>query len=656
MAVKTSPATKATPKKATKKSTPKRVPHKNGSSQKATSKKVAPKKLARKKTTTSPKPPKNPAPAKGSTTPAGPTNPKGSTTPKVTTPPPFEVMGTGSSLFTLKVYRGEQMALLAMNWANNQKPPDNFVGFAIEYKEPNGTQFFAVKNRLSFLQNDGNVNPNILSSRLSPIQKFRWTHFPFHPDLPGEYTYRVTPVFMDSSGVLSYGDQQEASIQLGSDTYPGEMNIAFTRGFVASQKFVDDFGANGGVGTIIPQKADDGLTFKPTDPKAATAMDWMGFEAREVIIDALNQAVADTTAQVRVTAYDFNEPEVVNKLVQLGNRLRIIIDDSGTHGRANSPESTAAGMLTASGAKVQRQHMGALQHNKTLAINGNNVQLVVGGSTNFSWRGFFVQNNNAVLLYGPQVAKIWFDQFQNLWDNPNKPAGFQPTASAGWNDLGIPGVNGQVSFSPHNGQNARLATIASDIAGTTSSLFYSLAFLYETPGPILNAITTVTNNDSLFVYGLSDKTVGGLDIQRPDGNLPIAFPANLLNNVPEPFKAEATGGSGTRMHHKFVVIDFDKTTTKVYTGSHNFSSSADTKNGENLFLFQDRRIAVSYMIEAVVMFDHYEFRDAIAKSPTQRLFLKKPPTQQGDKPWWDEDYTDPAKARDRELFSKDFNS
>ena len=625
MAVKTNPSRKAaTPKNAK----PKKSTTKNATPKKSTTKKATPKKSSAK----TPQPPPS--------------------IPKVSTPPPFEVMGTGSPLFTLKVYRGEQMALLAMNWAAGQKPPDNFVGFAIEYMEPGGTQFFAVKNRLSFLQNDGNVNPNILSTRLSPIQKFRWTHFPFHPDLAGDYTYRVTPVFMDTAGVLSYGDHQEAAIQLGSDTYPGEMNIAFTRGFVASQAFVDNFGANGGVGTILPQKADDGLTFKPTDPRAGTAMDWMGFEAREAIMDALNKAVADTTAQVRITAYDFNEPEVVGKLVQLGDRLSIIIDDSGTHGRSNSPESAAADTLTASGAKVQRQHMGSLQHNKTIAIDGNNIQLAIGGSTNFSWRGFFVQNNNAVLLYGPQSVKIWFDQFQHLWDSPNNPAGFVTTSSADWNALGITGVNGRVSFSPHNTQNARLATIASDIAGTTSSLFYSLAFLYETPGPILNAITTVTGNDSLFVYGLSDKTVGGLDIQRPNGNPPIAYPASLLKDLPEPFKAEATGGSGTRMHHKFVVIDFDKPTTRVYTGSHNFSSSADTKNGENLFLFQDRRIAVSYMIEAVVMFDHYEFRDAISKSPTQRLFLKKPPTQQGDKPWWDEDYTNTAKARDRELFSR----
>jgi len=42
------------------------------------------------------------------------------------------------------------MALLGMNWLNGP-PPDNFAGFAIEYQEPGGTQFYAVNNRLSFL-------------------------------------------------------------------------------------------------------------------------------------------------------------------------------------------------------------------------------------------------------------------------------------------------------------------------------------------------------------------------------------------------------------------------------------------------------------------------------------------------------------------------
>ena len=48
------------------------------------------------------------------------------------------------------------------------------------------------------------------------------------------------------------------------------------------------------------------------------------------------------------------------------------------------------------------------------------------------------------------------------------------------------------------------------------------------------------------------------------------------------------------MHHKFVVIDFNKPTARVYLGSYNFSSTADIKNGENLLLIRNRRIAVSF--------------------------------------------------------------
>jgi phosphatidylserine/phosphatidylglycerophosphate/cardiolipin synthase-like enzyme len=570
-------------------------------------------------------------------------------------PPPITASGQkNSALFTLKIYRGEGMALLAMNWANG-KPPLNFVGFAIEYQEPGGTQFFALKNRLSFLENDGNVNPNTLSTRLSPIQKFRWIHFPYNSNLPGNYVYRVTPVFWGTGGQLSYGDFQEASVQLQSETYPGLLNVTFTRGFIASQSFVDNFGTNGGVGTLLPTTANQGLTFKSTDPKEPAALNWMGFEDRLAILSVLDQAISDPTAQVRVTAYDFNEPEIVSRLVKLGKRLRVIIDDSGTHGQTGSAENTAQTMLTASAgaANVQRQHMGQLQHNKTIAIQGNKIQVAVCGSTNLSWRGFFVQNNNAIILQGPSPVKIFFDAFDNLWNNKNNPAGFGSTASAGWNNLNLSGIQAKISFSPHNSSNAILAGIATDIGNTRSSLFYSLAFLYETPGPILNAIEKVTANTQLFVYGISDKKVGGLDVQSPNGNPPIVFPAALLANVPQPFKQEATGGSGTRMHHKFVVIDFDKPTARVYMGSYNFSSTADLKNGENLLLIQDQRVAVSYMIQAVAMFDHYEFRDAaaLAASSSKKLYLQKPPQSSLDKPWWDKDYTIPQKIRDREIFS-----
>jgi phosphatidylserine/phosphatidylglycerophosphate/cardiolipin synthase-like enzyme len=155
------------------------------------------------------------------------------------------------------------------------------------------------------------------------------------------------------------------------------------------------------------------------------------------------------------------------------------------------------------------------------------------------------------------------------------------------------------------------------------------------------------------VYGISDRKVGGIDVQKPDGNVHPVKPSALTKNIPEPFKTEPTGGSGNRMHHKFLVIDFDKPSARVYLGSYNFSSAADIKNGENLVLIRDRRVAVSYMIEALRIFDHYHFRVALdeAKEKHEKLQLKKPPRKTGEKPWWSEYYSNKRKIRDRELFS-----
>lgn len=145
-------------------------------------------------------------------------------------PNDFQVVAKNAKApFTLKIHRGDGMALLAMNWKAGT-PPRDFVGFALEYKEPGGDRFWAVKNRINFPKPDGTVNLERTSSRLSPIQKFRWVHFPVNAELEGPFIYRVTPVFVSPSGELSYGEAQEAGIVLARETYPGKLNVTFTRG------------------------------------------------------------------------------------------------------------------------------------------------------------------------------------------------------------------------------------------------------------------------------------------------------------------------------------------------------------------------------------------------------------------------------------------
>ncbi len=94
----------------------------------------------------------------------------------------YQIEGAATDApFTLKIHRGEGMALLAMNWRSGA-PPIDFVGFAIEYQEPGGTKFFSLKNRLNFVGDAGSTpsaaRPTTYSSLVAPFQKFRWVHFP----------------------------------------------------------------------------------------------------------------------------------------------------------------------------------------------------------------------------------------------------------------------------------------------------------------------------------------------------------------------------------------------------------------------------------------------------------------------------------------------
>jgi phosphatidylserine/phosphatidylglycerophosphate/cardiolipin synthase-like enzyme len=415
------------------------------------------------------------------------------------------------------------------------------------------------------------------------------------------------------------------------------------------------FKEDGPISTLLPAKAADGLKFNPTHPKTKDALKWMGFEAFNAILEVLDKANEDKEAKVRVVAYDLNEPQIVSGLEKLGDRLKIIIDDSDEHGGPGSAETQAAARLSHSAgtANVKRQHMSQLQHNKTIVVDGPIGQMVVCGSTNLSWRGFFVQSNNAMILQGASATKPFLTAFEDYWSLT--PSTFGEGPSANWSDLRLPGIHAQVAFSPHGPSNALLKDIADDIErNTTSSLFFSLAFLAQTGGFVKNAIKKVLQRDEIFVYGISDSEDKGLALHKPDGNVSPVFASALLpNNVPKPFSAEPKGGSGIRMHHKFVIIDFDKPTARVYLGSYNFSTPADLDNGENLLLIRDRRIAVSYLVEALRIFDHYHFRvnQQKAEKARKELFLAKPPRSKTEKAWWVEDYTNVRKIKDRELFA-----
>jgi len=550
-------------------------------------------------------------------------------------------------------YRGEGNCLLAMDIDPTSRT-DDFVGFSLEVKYPGGNKYYPVTNRLSFDFPPDKTGKRKFSSLDAPLQKFRWVHFPSDVR-DGDFTYRLSPAYMDAADNLTHKPGVEVAVNLSPVSVPGLVNIGFTRGFVSSQAYVSRFNNNT---KILPPPLPPGTVGCAELPFDMTPFpaeyDWLGFEARRLIMQFLADCVADSTITVDFLAYELKEPLVLAQLEQFGARLRAIIDDSADNRDPATCESTGAARLqiSAGAGNVKRMHFGNLQHNKVLIARRSGKPFrVLAGSTNFTLRGIYIQANNLLEFTHDGVTGLYGQVFDAYW---NSGTHFRQNALAkAWHEVAID-ADSQVAlcFSPHTSADISLTRVADAIASAQSSVLFSVAFLYQSSGLVRNALDAAVAS-AMFTYGTSDAP-GNLRLQKPDGTHAIVPFAYLDTHVPPPFQGEWSGGAGRHVHHKFVVCDFNGTNPVVFSGSSNLSPSGEESNGDNLIMIVNRRVVTAYAIEAVRLFDHYEFRAAMHAvdqgTAVEPLRLKRPPAP--GQPTWFASACTPgtAKSRDRELF------
>ncbi len=578
--------------------------------------------------------------------------------------------------FTMKVWRGERMCLLGFDV---EAPEEDFVGFAIECKSPGASTYTPLYNRLAFSYDraagehvDGNRN---FPSTAAPFQKFRWIHFPWEVK-KGLYSYRATKMHMPLDDQLKKGISLTLDLSLDPMTYHNFLDVGFTRNFASSQAFVDKMGnpkdINKAGGALIPSASDTGLEFKKAP---GDIYSWMGFEAYDLIFGFLDDALQDSKVTLDVFAYDFNEPDILQKLEAFGPRLRAIFDDSAGqdskgnvtgHFTPDSPESKAAERLreSAGADKVTRTHFMGLQHNKVFIARRNGIPTkVLCGSTNFSYRGLYIQANNVLVFDDKEIAALFGNYFDIAFVDTD---GFTATDLASKWQLtkkeGRPPVH--FCFAPHKNTDLSLQPLQGAIAQASSSVLYAVAFLYQMgPGLTKDEFDRLMNRP-VFSYGISDKG-GSLEVNKPDGSVALVDFKYLADHAPEPFKSEWSGGAGINIHDKFVVTDFNLPTAKVFTGSSNLSPSGEHDNGDHLIMIEDQRVATAYAIEALRVFDHLHFRSVMqaaskksnaAQSKTSQLDilkLRKPKKISGaNENWFESSYVAGSqKENDRKIFA-----
>jgi len=255
-----------------------------------------------------------------------------------------------------------------------------------------------------------------------------------------------------------------------------------------------------------------------------------------------------------------------------------------------------------------------------------------------------------VLIFDdPAIAQLYEDAFNQTFSQKKWGDFAKANISAKWFDFtgqGLP--SGFVSFSPHSAAEVSLQRVADVLTQAKSSVLFAVMTSRGT-GPVFEAIRNLTSREELFSFGVT-QTDEGLRVVKPGqklNNAVFTSFAYIKSKIPEPFRAEWSGGSGQTIHHKFIVADFNDATPVVFTGSSNLAAGGEKNNGDNLLAIYDRAIASIYAVEAIRLVDHYQFRTSMkGATEAKPLMLKE------DKERWWAPYYNPKniRFRDRTLF------
>lgn len=575
--------------------------------------------------------------------------------------------------FKVRLYRGDAMTLLAFN-LDPSKNTSNFVGFTIEFIPPGGSKKYAQTNMLNF---DGvdEARP----STEAPFQKFRWLHVPgsrfqaLNKTKYGIYKYFVTPRYWDSTNdkLLPLDKSLTVELDIKVDAFDEEnMYVSFTRGFATSQAYVSRFGDDSTIKPPGNALISDIDQVSGTDPRGfdytyRDQYEWMGFKARERILDLLKEVADNNTLSIEVFAYDLDDPAVMELLLQIAEdgRIKMILDNSTStskgvttgHGTANSTETkffNRFNNVKAGNSEIVRGKFSRLQHNKVIIVRKNNHPLkVLSGSTNFTISGICVNANHVIIFDSPKVAAKYHEVFEASWGQ-NKMKTFRTNTIAQKNfrfsppDLPLTFI----SYAPHEDEFAEelLDEISNKIENAKSSVLFAVMQLTSTTtGTVVPALREIHKDTSKFTYGVTD-SVKGVSLYKPSRKNGILINAKSLKSVlPPPFDKEVKFDFHA-IHHKFVVIDFNKSTSRVYCGSSNLALGGEKSNGDNLIEIRDPEIVTVFAIEALRLVDHYHFRANQIHSEATNDPIKLKKTNSWTRPYYD---PDDIKFLDRELFA-----
>jgi phosphatidylserine/phosphatidylglycerophosphate/cardiolipin synthase-like enzyme len=303
-----------------------------------------------------------------------------------------------------------------------------------------------------------------------------------------------------------------------------------------------------------------------TDPvNVNDPSNWQGsIEGR--LIEKINAA----KSSIHIASFEFDLTPVAEALItakQRGVDVRWVTDDENGLEADAEPGRGQFAMLQEAGIEVRSDSRSALMHNKFWIFDG---QIVWTGSTNITESGIFKQDNNTLVIQSPELAAIYEQEFQEMWNGefgPRSPSQLDQQSIA---------VNGLPIKVVFTSEDPALADAIVPVVNSATKSIRFLAFSYT---------------DSSLADAMIQRAQAGVNVEgvfEKVGSDTDASELKALSCAQIPVRQD---GNGAFMHNKVIVVD----ERFVITGSLNFSRNAEESNDENVIIMDNPDIAKLYL-------------------------------------------------------------
>jgi phosphatidylserine/phosphatidylglycerophosphate/cardiolipin synthase-like enzyme len=529
-------------------------------------------------------------------------------------------------------------------------PIKDCFGFSVERERAvSGQQVHreVLENRMGFARDkpqSGDHKP----SNIWPFQRFWWAD---HAVNSGDKVrYRVTPMVFANGALVEQLQGRSPWTPwtvLSGDAGDG-IAAFFNRGLVISQfmaRYLEDLRVREGLDT----REDALKAFKKSlDEHELPIRKFLSGALRDRMLELLQDAVTKKR-DVYAALYELEDDELVGALKKLKRRGHIVLANGSItakkgegveNARKRDQNKQARADLRKAGVEVLDRFIspGALGHNKFLVVaNGKKPLAAWTGSTNWTKTGLCTQINNGLLVEHAAFADEYMQQWKRLKDAKSTFPAKLVDDNSKPKKLKVGKSRAEIWFT-RAAQKVDLAALESVVIGAKEGVLFLMfqpgsagtlgvinKMLKKPAGRYIKGVVSTLPPDAVdtedeatvSVHDTGTKSEVSFDVVQPTGihHAFSSWAATVTRN--EFLFGEGKIGFAI-VHSKLIVVD-PFTKPVVITGSHNFSTTASTKNDENFVIIRDNEeLACEYGAHILSVYHHYSWMAYVNQQQKQK--------------------------------------